>query len=86
MKILIRHGRVVDPASGRDELADVAIAADRIVGIGGGPMRLRGRAHIDATGCIVAPGLVDLARGCASRATSTRACSRASWPPPRPAA
>ena len=27
MKILIQNGRVVDPASGRDEIADVAIAA-----------------------------------------------------------
>ena len=34
MKILIQNGRVVDPASGRDEIADVAIAAGRIVAIG----------------------------------------------------
>ena len=34
MKLLIRHGRVIDPASGRDEVADVAIASGRIVGIG----------------------------------------------------
>ena len=31
MKLTIRGGRVVDPASGRDEVADVAIAAGRIV-------------------------------------------------------
>jgi dihydroorotase len=34
MKILIRNGRVIDPASGRDEVADVAIASGRIVSIG----------------------------------------------------
>ena len=34
MKILIKNGRVVDPASGRDERADVAIASGRIVTIG----------------------------------------------------
>ncbi len=34
MKLLIQHGRVIDPASGRDEHADVAIAAGRIVAIG----------------------------------------------------
>jgi dihydroorotase len=62
MKLLIRGGRVIDPASGRDEVADVAIASGRIVGIGGGvatgfdPGRI-----IDANGLVVAPGLVDLA-------------------------
>ncbi|MDP4621925.1 MAG: dihydroorotase, partial [Hydrogenophaga sp.] len=34
MKILIQNGRVLDPASGRDERADVAIAAGRIIAIG----------------------------------------------------
>ena len=60
MKLLIRGGRVIDPASGRDELADVAIASGRIVGIGRAgdfePERV-----IDASGLVVAPGLVDLA-------------------------
>jgi dihydroorotase len=27
---MIQRGRVIDPASGRDEIADVAIAAGRI--------------------------------------------------------
>ncbi|MFO1266457.1 MAG: dihydroorotase [Rubrivivax sp.] len=65
MKILVRGGRVVDPASGRDEVADVAIAADRIVAIGDGTSgRLRDFAAeqvIDAGGLVVMPGLVDLA-------------------------
>jgi dihydroorotase len=64
MKILIQHGRVVDPASGRDELADVAIAAGRIVTIAA-PGKIGADFHpnrvIDARGCVVAPGLVDLA-------------------------
>ena len=62
MRVLIKGGRVIDPASGRDELADVAIAGDRIVGIGA---KAAGFAEaeriIDASGLIVAPGLVDLA-------------------------
>jgi len=63
MKTLIRGGRVVDPASGRDEPADVAIAADRIVAIGTGPRLHDFHADrvIDATGLVVMPGLVDLA-------------------------
>ena len=60
MKILIQGGRVIDPASGRDEVADVAIASGRIVSIGRGADFAADR-RIDATGLVVAPGLVDLA-------------------------
>jgi dihydroorotase len=61
MKIVIRNGRVVDPASGRDEIADLAIASARIVGIGRVPGGFAPERTIDASGCVVAPGLVDLA-------------------------
>jgi dihydroorotase len=61
MKILIRSGRVLDPASARDETADVAIAAGRIVAIGAAHPDFGADLVVDATGCIVAPGLVDLA-------------------------
>jgi dihydroorotase len=61
MKLIITNGRVVDPASGRDEQADVAVAAGRIVGIGQVPADFEAVRTIDASGCIVAPGLVDLA-------------------------
>ncbi len=60
MKILIRNGRVIDPASGRDEVADLAIASGRIVAIGGA-LDFGAERVIDATGLVVAPGLVDLA-------------------------
>jgi len=60
MKILIRNGRVIDPASGRDEVADLAIASGRIVSLGAATDFAADRI-IDATGLIVAPGLVDLA-------------------------
>ena len=65
MKILIQNGRVIDPASGRDRIGDVAIAAGRIVSLGDEQGRVSADFHpsrsIDASGCIVAPGLVDLA-------------------------
>ncbi len=61
MKILIKNGRVIDPASGRDELADIAIAAGRIVTIGRISPEFQASRVIDAAGCVVAPGLVDLA-------------------------
>ena len=60
MKILIRNGRVIDPASGRDEVTDITIAAGRIVSIGKLP-DVQAERTIDASGLVVAPGLVDLA-------------------------
>ena len=60
MKILIRNGRVIDPASGRDGVADISIASGRIVGIGAAGDFVADRV-IDASGLVVAPGLVDLA-------------------------
>ena len=60
MKILIKNGRVINPASGFDALADVAIAAGRIVSIGDVPADFAPNKTIDASGCVVAPGLVDL--------------------------
>jgi dihydroorotase len=60
MKILIKNGRVVDPASGADGAADVAIAAGRIVALGRVPDGFEPERVLDARGLIVAPGLVDL--------------------------
>ncbi len=61
MKVLIKNGRVIDPASNRDEIADVAIAAGRIIAIGSAPADFAPNRTVDASGCIVAPGLMDLA-------------------------
>jgi dihydroorotase len=61
MKLLIKGGRVIDPASNRDEIADVAIAAGRILAIGKLPADFAPNRTVEAAGCIVAPGLVDLA-------------------------
>jgi dihydroorotase len=61
MKLLIKGGRVIDPASNRDEIADVAVAAGRILAIGRVPADFAPNRTIDAAGCIVAPGLLDLA-------------------------
>jgi dihydroorotase len=61
MKLLIKGGRVIDPASNRDEIADLAIAAGRIVAIGKLPADFAPNRVIEAAGCVVAPGLLDLA-------------------------
>jgi dihydroorotase len=62
MKLRITGGRVICPASARDGLADVAIAGGRIVALAE-PGRLAdfdAERTLDATGLVVAPGLVDL--------------------------
>ena len=61
MKILVKNGRLVDPASGHDEIGDLAIAAGRIVGFGRVSAGFEPDRVIDASGLVVAPGLVDLA-------------------------
>ncbi|MFM9880450.1 MAG: dihydroorotase [Burkholderiaceae bacterium] len=61
MKILIRGGRLINPGSGLDQPGDLAIAAGRIVAVGQVSADFVANRTIDATGCIVAPGLVDLA-------------------------
>jgi dihydroorotase len=61
MTILIKGGRVIDPASGFDEIADVAIANGMVVAIKDIAPEFHADQIIDATGCIVAPGLMDLA-------------------------
>lgn len=57
--LLIRGGRVVDPAAGRDERADVLVADGRVRAIGAG-LSGEGAETLDASGCVVAPGFVDL--------------------------
>src|SRR5262245_28363226 len=61
MKLKISNGRVIDPANNIDRQADVYIANGRIAAIGAAPADFEAAATIDASGCVVAPGLVDLA-------------------------
>jgi dihydroorotase len=61
MNILITNGRVIDPASGFDEKVPVALAGGAVLAIKNITSDFRPDRTIDAAGCIVAPGLVDLA-------------------------
>ncbi|MFA7268779.1 MAG: dihydroorotase [Sterolibacterium sp.] len=60
MNIHIHNGRLIDPAQGIDRLADVFIAEGRIAGIERPPAGFEASGTVDASGCIVCPGLVDL--------------------------
>ncbi len=60
MRLVIRHGRLIDPASNHDAVADLYIADGRIVALGSPPAGFAAEREIDARGLVVAPGLVDL--------------------------
>ena len=59
MSILIQNGQVIDPASGMNTRADVAIQNGSILSIGKVDASFKPTHTMDATGCIVMPGLVD---------------------------
>jgi dihydroorotase len=61
MRILITNGRVIDPATGLDKKADVAIADGKLLAIGSKPADFDVERVLDAQDCLVVPGLVDLA-------------------------
>ncbi|TDR85355.1 amidohydrolase family protein [Enterovirga rhinocerotis] len=56
--LVLRGGRVIDPESGHDGLADVAVKDGRIAGLG--TVTEAGLVEVDASGLVVAPGFVDL--------------------------
>src|SRR2546430_1696331 len=58
--IVIRNGRVIDPANKRDEIADLCIANGKIVSKSEIGNRKSEIDEIDASGLIVAPGLIDM--------------------------
>lgn len=57
--LLIKNGRVVDPKSGFDQTADVLVDGKKVVKIAE-QIEADGADIIDATGLVVAPGLVDI--------------------------
>ena len=62
MRTIISGGRIIDSASTdyRGRLADVVILDGRVVEVSTAPERQPGDLVLDATGCIVSSGLVDL--------------------------
>src|SRR6476469_1853804 len=58
-KLLIKNGRVVDPAQGLDRISDIAIEDGVIREIGEG-IGTTGSEVFDASGLVVAPGFIDM--------------------------
>ena len=61
MKTLIKGGRIIDPASGFDAISDLAIDGETILARGNVPASFAPDTVFDASGCVIAPGLVDMA-------------------------
>lgn len=60
MRIHIKGGRLIDPKNTIDKTTDLFIAAGKVVGVGQAPADFHPNRTLDASGCIVCPGLVDL--------------------------
>ena len=59
MKLLIKNGRVIDPASKLDAESDLLVEDGKIAKVNGKIMEKADRV-IDAKGCFVMPGFIDL--------------------------
>jgi dihydroorotase len=59
LRILVRGGRVVDPATGTDGVRDVLLEGPRIARVGPGSAAEADRV-LDAAGLVVVPGLIDM--------------------------
>lgn len=60
MQMLIRHGRVIDPAQALDQVTDLFIVDGKIAALGSAPPNFVATQVIDASGQVVCPGLIDL--------------------------
>ena len=60
MKLHIKNGRLIDPANGVDALQDLFIEDGKVAAVGAAPQGFNADRVIDASGLVVAPGLVDL--------------------------
>ncbi|UOD31317.1 dihydroorotase [Massilia violaceinigra] len=56
----IKNGRLIDPANGIDAVTDLYIIDGKVASVGSAPAGFNAGSSIDATGLVVAPGLVDL--------------------------
>ena len=59
MSILIKNGRVLDPDTQTDKVCDVFIQEDKIKEVGE-KLKVKAARVIDAKGCFVMPGLIDI--------------------------
>ncbi len=59
MKILIKNGRIIDPDTRLDKVADLLIEDEKIAAVGE-DLEEKADRTVDARGCFVMPGLIDM--------------------------
>ncbi|MEU5701597.1 amidohydrolase family protein [Streptomyces aurantiacus] len=57
---ILRGGRVIDPASGTEVVADVVVRGGQVSAVSPVPVLVPDATVIDVSGCVVGPGIVDL--------------------------
>jgi predicted amidohydrolase len=57
---ILHGGRVIDPASGTETVADMVVRGDRVASVSPVPVLEPEAMVIDVTGLVVGPGFVDL--------------------------
>jgi dihydroorotase len=57
--LVLRRGRILDPATGEDSVADIAFADGKVAAVGAEAAAGRGREERDVGGTIVLPGMID---------------------------
>lgn len=60
MRTHILGARLIDPASGHDQVTDLFLEGGKVVALGKAPASFESDKQIDAKGLVAAPGLVDL--------------------------
>jgi len=60
MSLLIKNGRIVDPGTGTDKTADVLVEKGKVTKISKNISNKDVKKTIDASGCIVSPGFIDM--------------------------
>ena len=59
LDLILKGGRIIDPANGRDAVADIGFGEGKVEAVGA-DLPLQGSEAIDVRGLIVVPGLIDL--------------------------
>jgi dihydroorotase len=59
LDLILKGGRIIDPANGRDEVGDIGFGDGKVTAVGP-DLPLRGSQVIDMRGRLVVPGLIDL--------------------------
>ena len=60
MSLIIKNGRVLNPPTGTDAICDIKIDGDKISAVMAGIVPVSSDEVIDASGCFVFPGLIDM--------------------------